>query len=41
MTRLKWKFVSIHLETVLVSIHLEIVLILTLDRCKRFDPNLP
>ena len=31
--RLKWKFVSIRLETVLVSICLEIVLILTLDRC--------
>ena len=31
--RLKWKFVSVRLETVLVSICLEIVLILTLDRC--------
>ena len=33
MTRLKWKFVLVDLETVLLSIHLEIVLILTLDRC--------
>ena len=31
MTRLKWKLVSIRLETVLVSICLEIVLILTQD----------
>ena len=33
MTRLKWKFASVRLVTVLVSIRLEIVLILTLDRC--------
>ena len=33
MTRLKWMFISVHLETVLLLIRLEIVLILTLDRC--------
>jgi hypothetical protein len=31
--RLKWKFDSVHSETVLVSIRLEIVLVSVQDRC--------